>query len=97
MNPPLQSLPFALQLVTFPAEGLHLAFEVSLFPLRVVPLATQPFNLSALSFELPDQVLARHGPPARLHALVMPEPDPKYKRNLARSRRSDGELRVTTR
>ena len=60
-------------------------------------LAAKTLVFTLLAFQFGDQFFARGCAPARLHALVMPRPDRKYKRKVRRSRRSDGEMRLTTR
>jgi hypothetical protein len=71
----------------FLAAAITLAFQ----------LALQALVFALLAFEFGYQCLARCRAPARLHALVMPRPDRKYKRKERRSRRSDPEPRVMTR
>jgi hypothetical protein len=52
------------------------AFEFRPLPFNLTAL---PFDLGLLSFHLVQQVLARSGSPAGLHALVMPYRREKYK------------------
>ena len=90
-----------VQLVFEPFDLLAqpVAFTTISIPFLLCPfaLATQPFILALLSFELGDQILAGCGAPARSHALVMPWFNAEYKRKLRRWRRSDTAAQVTTR
>jgi hypothetical protein len=77
-----------------PTRVIQVVFEaVDLLP---QPLAFLTMAVS-LAFQFGDQFFTRGRTPARLHALVMPRLEQKYKRKLPRSRRSDGAKRVTTR
>jgi len=81
-------------------EPIDLFAQAVAFLLMPVPLpfqfASQPLGFALAAFEFGDQFVARRGAPARLHALVMRETDPKYKRDRPRQQRSDVE-RATTR
>ena len=87
-----------IQLAFEPVDFLPqvLAF-LSMAIALVLQVAPQALVFAFLSFEFGDQFFARGRAPARLHAQVMPWTDRKYKRKLRRSRRSDREMRVTTR
>jgi hypothetical protein len=78
------------QPVAFTAIAVPLAFDF-------LALTAQAFVLALSPFQFGDQFFARGRAPARLHALVMPRLDWKYKIEQRRSRRSDEQIRVTTR
>ena len=73
-----QPLDLLAHAVTFATITVPVSF-------RLVPFTTRPLILPLASLQLGDQLLARGGAPVRLHALVMPEPDWKYKGSWWRS------------
>jgi len=97
----VQRAPRIIELVFEPVDLLAqpVAFAPIAVPVafRLFAFASQTLVLTLSPFQFGDQILARGRAPARVHGFVMPRVDRKYKRKLRRSRRSDGDLRATTR
>jgi hypothetical protein len=94
----VQRPPRIVQLVFEPIDFLPQTIAFLLMTLLLAfKLASEPFVLPLLAFQFGDQLVARGRAPARLHTLVMPRRDRKYKGKPRCSCRSDEETRLTTR